>query len=413
MREHASVDYKLRIIMTLLLLASLLTGCWDRMELEERAVVLGISIDTAGPDAAKKEDEVSHLMGKYPAPKQSMIQLSVQIALPGRIPLGPGESGGSSDGGGKQTVWVLSVVGHTIDDAMMNLQQQISGKLFFGHLRVIVISEEIARKGIQNINDYLHRNAEVRRMAWMMVSKGKAKALMEAAPKLERVPTLYLASTLDDAVRHGKFPTNYIGTFWSNSSKKGQEGFLPYIQIMEGENVQISGIAYFKGERMVGTTKPFEIAGYLVIKGISPAGYRGIIHLGDDSQIVTIHATNREATTTVKIKDGVPHFTITAMTEVNVEEKNEEVIPINSSRILEEIASENERSVKELVLGLLRKTQEKESDIFGFGELVRATKPTYWNRNVRTADRWQKLYKESTFEIHVTSKVRRVGMKSE
>lgn len=247
MREHASVDYKLRIIMTLLLLASLLTGCWDRMELEERAVVLGISIDTAGPDAAKKEDEVSHLMGKYPAPKQSMIQLSVQIALPGRIPLGPGESGGSSDGGGKQTVWVLSVVGHTIDDAMMNLQQQISGKLFFGHLRVIVISEEIARKGIQNINDYLHRNAEVRRMAWMMVSKGKAKALMEAAPKLERVPTLYLASTLDDAVRHGKFPTNYIGTFWSNSSKKGQEGFLPYIQIMEGENVQISGIAYFKG----------------------------------------------------------------------------------------------------------------------------------------------------------------------
>lgn len=89
-------------------------------------------------------------------------------------------------------------------------------------------------------------------MAWLMVSKGSAKDLMEAAPKLERVPTLYLASTLDDAVRHGKFPVNYIGTFWNNSSKKGQEGFLPYIQIMEGENVQISGMAFLKGRKWSG-----------------------------------------------------------------------------------------------------------------------------------------------------------------
>ena len=72
-------------------------------------------------------------------------------------------------------------------------------------------------------------------MAWLMVSKGNAKNHMQAAPKLERVPALYLASTLDDAVKQGKFPSNYVGTFWSNSSKKGQEGFLPYIKIMKGK----------------------------------------------------------------------------------------------------------------------------------------------------------------------------------
>ncbi|SEM53349.1 germination protein, Ger(x)C family [Paenibacillus sp. cl141a] len=179
MSKRVNAGFNLKF-MILLLLCSLLTGCWDRMEIEERAVVLGISIDTAGKNVEIREDEISHLRGKYPAPKQEMIQLSVQIALPGRIPLGPGE-GGASGEGAQETVWVLDVVGHTVDDAMMNLQQQISGKLFFGHLRVIVVSEEFARKGMENLNDYLHRNAEVRRMAWLMVSKGKARELMEAA----------------------------------------------------------------------------------------------------------------------------------------------------------------------------------------------------------------------------------------
>jgi spore germination protein KC len=399
-------------MIVLLLSCSLLTGCWDRMEIEERAVVLGISIDTADKDAEAREDEISHLRGKYPAPKQELIQLSVQIALPGRIPLGPGEGGGSGEGE-QETVWVLDVVGHTVDDAMMNLQQQISGKLFFGHLRVIVVSEEFARKGIENLNDYLHRNTEVRRMAWLMISKGKAKNHMQAAPKLERVPALYLASTLDDAVRHGKFPSNYIGTFWSNSSKKGQEGFLPYIKIMKGENVEISGMAFFKGAKMVGVTKPIEIAGYLVIKGISPAGYRGILHIGKDSQVVTIHATNRESEIKVDIKNGMPHFTITATTEINIEEKNSDTIPIDNSKILEEIARENERSITELLIGLIQKTQKKESDIFGFGELVRAKEPSYWKSHVKSPEQWGEIYKNVTFDYRVTSKVRRIGMKAE
>lgn len=411
MSNQAYTRANLRRCCAALLILSLLTGCWDRMELEERAVVLGISVDTAGPEAAQQEDEISHLRGKYPVPPQDMIRVSVQIALPGQIPLGPGEGGGGTGGKSEDTVWVLEVVGHTLDDALMNLQQQISGRLFFGHLRVIVVSEQFARRGLENLNDYLHRNPEVRRMAWLMVSKGSAKDLMEAAPKLERVPTLYLASTLDDAVRHGKFPVNYIGTFWNNSSKKGQEGFLPYIQIMEGENVQISGMAFFNGAQMVGVTKPFEIAGYLVIKGISPAGYLGILQIRD-SQVVTIHATNRESTTRVEIRDGRPHFIITAMTEVNLEEKNEDIVPIDSSAILEEIGRENEEAIKELLKGLVQKTQEQESDIFGLGELVRAYKPSYWNTHVKTAEQWREIYKTVTFDYNITSKVRRVGMKA-
>ncbi|MCQ6561124.1 Ger(x)C family spore germination protein [Paenibacillus mendelii] len=387
----------------------ILTGCWDRLEIEERAVVLGISIDLAEPGAEQEEDEVSHLRGSFPTPDEAMIRLAAQVALPGRIPLGPGEGGGGKEGPG-QTVWVIDVVGHSVDDALMNLQQQISGKLFFGHLRVIVVSEAMAKRGLQNVNDYLKRNSEVRRMMWMMISKGNARKLMTASPKLERVPSLYLLSTLDDAVKLGKFPDDYVGMFWSNSSKKGQEGFLPYVEMMKEQNIDLLGMAYFKADKMVGATKPFEIAGYMGIKGLNPAGYRGVISLNGDSVMVV--ATHRQSKFDVRIVNGRPHFKIYVQTEINLEEKIKGQSLVVSEKIIKSIEEQNKKSLKKTYESLIKKTQQKGSDIFGFGEYLRAKKPRYWDREIGTKQRWQEAYKTIEVEVTVNTRIRRVGMKA-
>lgn len=393
----------------LILTVPFLTGCWDRLEIEERAVVLGISIDLAEPGAEKEEKEVSHLSGSFPSPKQAILRVTAQIALPGRIPLGPGEGGGSKEGQG-QTVWVIDVVGHSVDDALMNLQQQISGKLFFGHLRVIVVSEAMAKIGLQNVNDYLRRNSEVRRMMWMMISKGNAKQFMTASPKLERVPSLYLQSTLDDAVKQGKFPNDYVGMYWSNSSKKGQEGFLPYVEMMKEQNINLLGMAYFKDDQMVGTTKPFEIAGYMGIKGMNPAGYRGVISL--EGGAFMIFATHRESKFEVSIENGRPLFKIFVQTEINLEEKiSERELDVNE-RILKDIEDQNKKSLKKTYEGLIQQTQRKGSDIFGFGEYLRAKKPRYWDQEIGSKERWQEAYKDAVIEVSVQTRIRRVGMKA-
>ncbi|CAH0119491.1 Spore germination protein A3 [Paenibacillus sp. CECT 9249] len=401
-----------------ILIVPLLAGCWDRLEIEERAVVLGISIDTASPGEESQEQEVSHLRGKYPVPTRELIRVAVQIALPGKIPLGPGggegEEGGEGGGapGAGQTVWIIDVVGHTIDDALMNLQQQISSRLFYGHLRVIVVSEEMGRRGLENINDFLRRNSEVRRTAWMLISGGKAIDLMKATPQLKRIPTLYLLATLDDAVKLGKFPNDFVGIFWSNSSKHGQEAFLPYVKLMKEQNIEIYGLAYFRNDKMVGVTKPFEIAGYMGIKGIRTSGYRGFVRADGPEKTVTVYATSRKSKMNVEIRNGKPHFIVSVMTEIDVEEKLSESFQIGHSDVLKEIEKENKKGLIKTYGDLIRKTQEKGSDIFGFGEYIRAKKPLYWNEHVRTKERWQETYKNATFEIRVTTRVRRIGMKA-
>lgn len=402
----------IRMLCAVLIAMPFLAGCWDRLELEERAVVLGVSIDTVDKEQAEQEeDEISHVRGTIPPPEKGMFRVAVQIALPGRIPLGPGESGGAGQGSAGQTVWVIDVVGHSINDAFMNLQQQVSSKLFFGHLRVIVVSEAVARRGLENINDYFRRNSEVRRMAWMMISKGQARKLMVAAPPLERVPTLYLMSTLDEGIRMGKFPKDYIGIFWSNSSKKGQEGILPYVEIKKQQNVEIKGIAYFVGDKMVGVTKPLEIAGYLAVKGMNPAGYRVFIKMNESGETIMTNATHRRSKIKVQIKDDVPHFTIDIGIELNLEGKFSENIQINDPAVLRKIEVKQQAASVKFYSDVIKKSQEKGSDYFGFGEIVRAKKPQYWNKRIKTAEGWQKMYESCTFEVKVAMKMRRIGMK--
>ncbi len=144
----------------------------------------------------------------------------------------------------------MDAVGFTIDDAVNALQQRVSPPLFFGHLRIIVVSEAVARLGMQNLNDYFRRNPEVRRLNWMFICKQEASDIMFASPQLERVPSLYLMTTMDQAVKMGRFPNDFLGVFWNASSSKGREGFLPYVELKKEQNIQISGMAYFRGEKI-------------------------------------------------------------------------------------------------------------------------------------------------------------------
>lgn len=405
--KHRMAFVKLPI--SLLAIAILLSGCWDRLELEDRAVILGVAIDKLESGMNEDENDITHLNESNPAKHQDRIRVSVQIALPGRIPLGPGE-GGSGKSGSTNPLWIIGVSGHTIDDALMNLQQQVSSRLFFGHLRVIVISEAVAKDGLANINDYFRRNPEVRRMAWMMVSSGKAEKIIRAQPPLERVPTVYLISTLDNAVKMGKYPQEFVGRFWSNVSKQGEEGVLPYVKIKKEQMVELAGIAMFNGDRMVGATKPLEIAAYMGIKGLNPGGYRGVIPFNGTA--ITIYVTHRTSKIRFRIQDGKPEFYIRIRHEANIEEKTNENIELRDERVLREIERVDSEWSKRLHEELIGKTQQLGSDIFGFGELVRAKHPAYWDRNIRTKERWQIMYKQIQFHVDVKIAIRRIGMKA-
>lgn len=400
-----------KALLLLVMIVPLLTGCWDRLEIEERAVILGIAVDLADPAEKKEFSEVSHIDHIFPKPNTStLIKVTAQIAVPGRIPLGPGDSGGGGSSKGQKPVWVLSAVGSTVDDAMMVLQQELADRIFLGHLRVIVISEEYARRGLSNLNDFFRRNPEVRRLAWLVVSKEKASKLIDASPELERVPALYLLAMMDHAVEMGKYPNEFVGKFWSKLSSKGQEPYLPYVSIKTKENIDIAGLAYFKGDKMVGKTKPLEIGFFMGITGFKGGGYTAFIPFPNASNNVMFRATYRTAKTRVSILNGKPHAEVWVQIEGNIEEKSDEHMPSFDHKEVLALEQEIAKRTEEGYIRLIKQTQEVGTDIFGFGEYIRARLPDYWNREIKTKQNWQKKYKELTVKTHVQIKIRRIGM---
>ncbi|MBP1961175.1 Ger(x)C family spore germination protein [Paenibacillus aceris] len=396
-------------ILVFLLIAPLLSGCWDRLEIEDRAAVLAIGIDVAKPGDEKESSNATHNINNQSESNKNLIRITVQIAVPGRIPLGT--AGGSGNPPGQKPVWVLTSVGHTIDDSLMNLQQQLANQLFYGHLRVIVISDAIARKGIANENDFFRRQPQVRRTVWMVVSKGPAADIMNANPELERVPTLYLLATLEHAREMGKLPNNFLGVFFSQSSAKGQEGSVPYLELKKASNIEISGLAYFRDDKMVGTSKAVQIGHYMAIKEINPGGYSTLHQMPNTNTSVIFKTTHRKSRITSTIKNGKVYIKVNCQVEGNVEEKSNENFHITEEN-LKKIEDKIEKDAKQAFEDFIQQTQKDGSDIFGFGEYVRATQPVYWNKQVKTKEEWQRQYEDINVDVKMFVKIRRIGTKN-
>ncbi|WP_079412323.1 Ger(x)C family spore germination protein [Paenibacillus ferrarius] len=400
---------RIKRLLVFLLLVPTLTGCWDRLEIEYRAVVLAIAIDEVTSEDKNESRNATQIIKNNGSSKKPLIKMTVQIAVPGRIPLGPG--GTSESTAGQKPVWVLSSFGTTIDDSLMNLQQQLADRLFFGHLRVIVVSEALARKGIQNEKDFFRRQPQVRRTVWMVVSKGKASEFMHATPQLERVPSLYLLATLDHATEMGMLPNYFLGVFYSASSAKGQEGVLPYLDLKKASNIEIAGLAYFKGDKMKGTTTPLEIGHFLAMKQINPGGYSVMEQFPGSDTSIFFQSTHRKAKITTSIQDGKVHATVVCLIEGDLREKSNENLTI-SKETLKQLEQKIEKDGKVSFEKLIQQTQSDGSDIFGFGENVRAFQPAYWNREIKSKEKWEDMYKDIAVDVKLHIKIRRIGTKT-
>ncbi len=394
----------------ILIIFPLLTGCWDRIEIEERAVVLAVAIDRAKNETEGKEEKTTHLSELKSTNQSDLIRLTVQIAVPGRIPLGPGDGGGKQSGG--QTVWVLNAVGHSVEDALSNLQQTVSVPIFLGHLRIIAVSEELAREGLENVDDFFRRHPDIRRTTWLVVSKHRAELLLKANPELDRVPSLYLLSSLEQAVKMGKLPESFIGIFWRSVSKKGQDGMLPYIELEKTDNVMLKGLALFSFDKMVGATEPIDIGFFMALKGMNPGGYTVFVEVpGKKDQMVAFRATHRKSKIDVSIKNGRPNFNISVFIEGNIREKSDEQFLLNDDT-LTLIEQELNKQAKKGFDDFIKKTQEYGSDILGLGEFVRARESKYWNSHIKTQAEWTAFYKDVEVDANVQVSVRRTGMKA-
>ncbi|MGO4275148.1 hypothetical protein AB4Z22_35840, partial [Paenibacillus sp. TAF58] len=150
---------------TLLVLGVLIfTGCSDRRELSNVAIILAAGIEKVNND----------------------IQVTLQVAIP------TSKSDVSGSSGQKKPYFIESATGRNIIEAVQNIQNHMSRILRFSHRRVLLIHENIAKKDITDVLDFVNRYQDSRLSTQIYITKSSIKDILSSHTELEQITGEYI-----------------------------------------------------------------------------------------------------------------------------------------------------------------------------------------------------------------------------
>jgi len=372
---------KISNALVVLLTASLMiTGCWDRREIEERTSVLAIGLDVV-------ED------------KPELLSVSVQIPVPLKI---SNSGGGAGGGDGAEAITVMEAQGRTVLEAIQVLQNRLNQKIFFGQTRVLAFGEKLARRGLRTITDPFRRDPEIRRLLWPIVVKGKASELLRSKPSLEQIPSVYLMSMFDNGTKLGTIPDMNLGNFFVDLSTTGREPYLNYLEI-NGHELIWSGVALLRGDRMVGRLTPEETWQLLRIDDEKDGGDLIFSFEGDDDRLITLSTElikSRKAFTYLQDRVKV-HYDVHM--EGNLLEKTfgQNLFDARDIHLIESGANQ---FLEENAKQMIKKLQQYNTDAMGIGTELRAFHPKIWKKI-----EWASAFAEAEITVSFHFELRNTG----
>lgn len=216
---------KSKIILFILCLPFLFSGCITMEEPNDLAYVVALGIDQ------------SEEYGEY--------NFTIQFAKPIQIS-GSGSEEGGGGGSGEGMMENLTFTAPTIYTAI-NLANQIVSKRFtMSHAKLIVFSREIAANGIRDFMETMVRNMEIRPNIYMAVSLSSAKDYLDKVkPLIETDPAKYYQLIYENNYSIYT-PNNVSQEFYFSQSSPESENVLPIANIMpekqgSDENSSASG----------------------------------------------------------------------------------------------------------------------------------------------------------------------------
>ncbi|MFD2670839.1 Ger(x)C family spore germination protein [Marinicrinis sediminis] len=363
----------------------LCTSCWDRVEINDTAIVVATAIDVA-PD--------------------NQVRMSVQVPLAGQ--LGGATGGGGGSAGSGSSYYVDSAIAPTLRAATAKLQKRMSRQLFYAHRRVFIISEAIAEKGIHFYFDALARVPENRLSAYVVISKGPAYELINAQPRLERFP----AESIREITKSFGMKPMTLKNASVIMSQKGMDLTIPYMEVKENEigietsrEINHLGYAQFKDERMVGTFTGEAEQGLLWLQSdIFPPG--GTVKISKKAAI-TYNVNHAELSMDIQLEDSKPRISIRVDADLGILESQ-----TNTDLLKEETMNRFKtlirQQIEDQIDAALKLMQAQRADNIGIGNAFGRKYPQLWLD--RYQDEWSDVFGDLDIQVTVHPTITRIGL---
>ncbi|WP_426334041.1 Ger(x)C family spore germination protein [Paenibacillus silvae] len=383
------------LLLSFVVLLPLLTGCWDRHELNELGIMLGLGVDKEG----------------------DRIRVSAQVVVPNEI--------SSKSAGGKGTpVTQYQATGKSLFEAIQSLTETSPRRIFMAHVRVLIFGEEYARKeGIYDVMEALMREPSVRPDYYVMVARNtKASEVLDLLTPLDNIPAEKLFSSLDVSAKTWAPTTTITGDqlmdymltpgihpvitgveIIGDHSKKGSTDNISTIRAAAKLNT--TGLSIFKGDKLIGWLNEDESKGYNYIRD-NVKSTTGNVDCPNGEGTVTIKTLRASTKRKAKIINGEPQVKI----KVNVVSSVASVdckMQIGSMTAIRELEKATQDRLKDLMEKSVNSVRRKyHVDIFGFGQEIYQTDPKFFKKHEQD---WDKYFEDLDVVYEANAQIRRVG----
>lgn len=313
----------------------------------------------------------------------------------------------------QSVVNVASKTDETTRGTRIRVSLDSTKKIVAGQLRVVLLGKKLAEGGINETLHSLKMNSEMSSGLYIAVVDGETKTLIDK--KYEGISDigqhifyllehnideqLTLSSTLHEIVRDSYSPFTDMA--------------LPLIE-QDEDDVHISGLALFNDDKLAGKLTGNDVFYVVLIRQKYNAGATQISISGDafknlsndvpDKLSIALDSISSNRKMHLVNKD-TPEFDL----NIDIEGRLLEIhssITTEVPEVLKKLEKEIEDKFKEEVARIIKKTQEFNSDILGFGEIYKA------NVGIKNIDgkEWKELYPKLKVNINVNVKILRNGI---
>ncbi|MBE3593310.1 MAG: Ger(x)C family spore germination protein [Thermoanaerobacter sp.] len=386
-----------RFIILILTIAILLTGCWDKREINQLAFVQGLGIERG---------------------KDDMIHLIVEILKPGLLTASGGGTGGTGGGSavGKPYA-VFQASGVDFAKAFANLNDELPRSLFMQYNEIIFLDEKFARSGIYQTLDFMTRNPEFRRTAYILVVTGGSIQELFNLPssnELERYPYKEVMGLISNQANTASSYVSDLNEFIETLEIPKKAPITGRLVIVKKDGkatgIRLSGSAVFDNDKLIGFLEEQDTKAVATLMNKLKRSTLTLDKgLKGEKAHISLVVTKARTQISPKIKDGDISFDIKVNVEayLNEQETKYELTEPENLEKLQTIVSKKIKTTIEHALFILQ--NKYNADVVGFVDILHKRNPALWKEVEKD---WDKIYPDVKFNVAVKSVIKRSGLSS-
>jgi len=376
----------------------LVTGCWSRKEIEDLGITIGAAVDLGHETPLEQDFEREG--GGYT--KRNDLTLTYQM-----VQLGQSDGSTGRDGGRKYRN--ISATGDSLYEATREIALMNDRPIFGQHYKVIVISDQVARKyNMHLLFDFFIREQEFRPSCLVLICKGEARNTLDMKDKSD-FPSMRLLSITENRYRSSRILPPMSLSKLLPAINSSSSFLLQNVITADGE-VKFAGAAviYGKTGKLIGLLSEEDLES---INWMTAKVEGGVLKSYDSQSKKSIlyEITSMKSKIRPHLEGNRVSFEIDIESDGRLGEQWASGDDFDN-RFIKHVEEETIKQIRQRIDKMLHRVQkEYRADVIGLREYVRIYYPRAWETMKKD---WDDKFAEATIRYQVKVNVKEFGTTS-